>query len=256
VSQTGVDLASRERMGVEEGQLVMPFYLLCDISFSMYREMTALHEGVRRLRQAIVAEPVVDDVAQVCIITFSDTAKVVVPLGPMSASEVPAFTAENLTDYGAAFRTLAQTIDQDRARLLEGGYRIYRPCAFFLTDGLPTDEDWHTTFVKTLTYDPHTGIGMKAHPIFVPFGYRDAHEEILGQLAYPPDRAAWYHAKSQAIETVLKGVLDIIMQTVVSSGRTAGTGRPALLPATPMADSGIIQGASQHRADYHPDFLT
>ncbi len=246
---------SEERLqdgAAAEGQLVMPFYLICDVSYSMYREMSALNDGVRRLRRAIVAEPVVDDVAQVCIITFSDEAKIVVPLGPMSGCEIPELAEENLTNYGAAFRLLAQTIQQDHARLREQGYRIYRPCAFFLTDGLPTDSDWYKTFTSTLTYDRKTGEGMRAHPIFVPFGFREARDDMLRQLAYPPDRGKWYHAKAVTIEEVLKGILDIIMKSIVNSGRSAGTGMPTLIQQAPDPGSGIEQGDSGYDPDYLP----
>jgi uncharacterized protein YegL len=249
------DRTVQERMSAGEGQLVMPFYLICDVSFSIYREMDALNEGVKRLRRAIVSEPVVDDVAQVCIMTFSDTAKIIVPMGPMSGSEVPELAAENTTNYGLAFRALADAIEQDSAKFKVQDHRIYRPCAFFLTDGLPTDPDWHRTFVSTLTYDQQTGRGMKAHPIFVPFGFRDAHEEILGQLAYPPERSSWYHAKDTSIETVLKEVLGIIMKTVITSSRTAGTGQPMLIQQAPGRDSGIVQGKSMYTPDYDPDYL-
>jgi len=250
------DRIVQERMSAEEGRLVMPFYLICDVSFSMYKEMPALNEGVRRLRQAIVSEPVVDDVAQVSIMTFSDTAKIIVPMGPMSESEVPELAAENTTNYGLAFRALAEAIEQDSARFREQGYKIYRPCAFFLTDGLPTDHDWHKTFVSTLTYDKQSGRGMKAHPIFVPFGFRDALEEVLGQLAYPPERSRWYHARDMPIERVLKGVLGIIMNTIVSSSRTATTGQPTIVQQPPEKDSGIVQGESTYKPDYDPDYLS
>ena len=66
----------RERTWAEQGQLVMPFYLVCDVSYSMTNDMVALNEGVRRLRRAIVSEPVVDDVAQIRTTTLSDIAKV------------------------------------------------------------------------------------------------------------------------------------------------------------------------------------
>lgn len=240
----------RERTGAEQGQLVMPFYLICDVSFSMLREMRALNEGIKRLRRAIVSEPVVDDVAQVCIISFSDSAKVVMPMGPMSESEISELSAENTTNYGSAFRVLAQAIEEDAARLKQQGYRIYRPCAFFLTDGLPTDPDWHKTFIDTLTYDRRTGIGMKAHPIFIPFGFRDAQEDILKKLAYPPDRGKWYYARSVSIEEVLKGVLDIIMKTLISSGMSAGTGQPSIIQYAPEPGSGIVQGTSEYDSDY------
>lgn len=241
----------RERVSVEQGQLVMPFYLICDVSFSMYREMSALNEGIRRLRRAIVAEPAVDDIAQVCIISFSDSAKVVVPMGPLSESDIPELNAENATNYGNAFRALAQAIEQDSTKLKRQGYKVYRPCAFFLTDGLPTDEDWRNTFANTLTYDRQTGKGMKAYPIFVPFGFRDAHEDVIRQLAYPPDRSKWYYARSVSVDDVLKETLHIIMGTVITSGQTAMIGRPATIHYKPGPSSRIAHGDSE----YDPEFL-
>jgi uncharacterized protein YegL len=241
-----------ERGGPEQGQLVMPFYLICDVSYSMYKEIPALNDGVRRLRQAIVAEPVVDDVAQICVMTFSDQAKVIIPLGPMSACEIPPLGAENTTEYGAAFRLLAETIEQDHARLREKGYKIYRPCAFFLTDGLPTDHDWHKVFVECLTYNRETRQGMKAHPIFVPFGFRDAKQEILRQLAYPPDRAKWYHAETVQIDQVLTGLLDVIKKSVISSGNSSTTGEPTIILPDPDPATGI----TQHDSGYDENYLT
>jgi uncharacterized protein YegL len=240
-----------ERTGTEQGQLVMPFYLICDVSGSMYGDMEVLNDGVRRLRRAIVAEPVVDDVAQVCVMSFSDTAKVVMPMGQMSEREVPRLSVEGGTNYGTAFRALAQVIGEDSARLKGQGYKIYRPCAFFLTDGMPVDSDWHQTFTSTLTYDRQTGRGMRAYPIFVPFGFRDAQDGVLRQLAYPPERGKWYHAKSASVEDALRGILYIIMSTVVASGRSAATGQSAI-SQPPQAGLGIVQGSSE----YDPDYLS
>ena len=242
--------AVRERTDPAEGQLVMPFYLLCDVSASMSRDIHALNDGVRRLRRAIVVEPVVDDVVQICLMTFSDTAEIIMPLGQMSEREVPMLRPGGGTNYGAAFRELARAIGQDRASLSVQGYKIYRPCAFFLTDGMPNDRDWHRTFTNTLTYDRRTGTGMKSHPIFVPFGFRAAQEEVLAQLAYPPGRAKWYHSKDTTIEQSLNGVLEIIMLTVINSGRTAGAGQPTITPPPPPLRSGIVQGDSAYDSDY------
>ena len=143
-----------ERSSIEEGQLVMPFYIICDVSYSMSGDMKDLNDGLERLHRAIVAQPVADDVAQICIMSFSTTAKVLMPLGQMSEVSVPTLSVEGSTNYGAAFRELAHTIERDRTALKAQGFKIYRPCAFFLTDGEPTDSDWHQTFKDTLTYEP------------------------------------------------------------------------------------------------------
>jgi uncharacterized protein YegL len=242
----------RERTVVEQGQTVMPFYLICDVSHSMYSEIPALNDGIRQLLRAIVAVPSVEHVAQVSIITFSGEAKVVAPMSPVSDMEVPPFAAEGVSNYGTAFQALAQAIERDVARLKEQGYKVYRPCAFFLTDGLPTDRDWHHIFTRTLTYDRRTGQGMKAYPIFVPFGFREAQKDVLRQLAYPPDRGKWYQAKGANIKEGLKGILDIIMKTVVISGESLGGGRPAIIQQAPDPGSGIEQGDSGYDPDYLP----
>ena len=80
------------RLGV--GQVIMPFYLVCDVSRAMTGNIDALSDGVSRLRRAIIKQPVVDDVCQFCILTFSDSAKVVMPLRQMSIESTPQFSVE------------------------------------------------------------------------------------------------------------------------------------------------------------------
>lgn len=222
----------REHQAVDQGQLVMPFYLICDVSYSMVGDMQALNDSLQRLRRAIVAQPTVDDVAHICVMTFSDTAKVVMPLGQMSEHQVPTLSVEGGTNYGAAFTELAHTITRDAAALKQQGCKVYRPCAFFLTDGEPLDADWWETFKNTLTYNRATGVGMKQHPVFVPFGFRDAPDDVLKKLAYPLEKGKWYHIKSHDIEQALSGILKIIMNTVVSSGMSSQSGNPTLVHAT------------------------
>jgi len=247
---TGVGHTADRKHVPAKDQLAMPFYLVLDVSSSMYPEMSALNHGIKRLRRAIVAEPVVDDVAQICIMTFSDEPKIVVPMGRMSESEVPPLTAENGTNYGAVFRAVARAVERDCAKLREQGYGIYRPCVFFVTDGQPDDDDWHQTFTRTLTYDRQTGKGMKAHPIFVPFGFRDAPEDVLKQLAYPPDRGRWYHTKSTSFDEVLNMILGIIMMTIVSSGRSMPPGQSASARQEPEPGSAIVHDNSEYDPDY------
>lgn len=248
-----------ERTTVEEGQIVMPFYLLCDASGSMIRDMRAVNEGVRKLWGAILTEPVVYEVAQICVMSFSQTVRVAAPMGQVSIESIPELSVhmdEGGTYYGAAFTGLADAIRQDVATLRAQGYKVFRPCAFFLTDGEPGDADWSKTFTAELTYDRATRTGMKQHPIFVPFGFREAREDVLRQLAYPRDRGTWYHARTSDVTSALNGILDIIMNTVINSANSArptstGTTNPALLQQAPTQGSQIDHGDS----DYDPDYV-
>ncbi|MGH3193118.1 MAG: hypothetical protein ACRDOL_38885 [Streptosporangiaceae bacterium] len=86
---------------------------------------------------------------------------------------------------------------------------------------------------------------MKQYPVFIPFGYRDAPDDVLKKLAYPPEKGRWYHIKSQDIGQVIKLILDVIMKTVVSSGQSTSTGKPALVhPPAPSAP-GVTQGDAE-----------
>jgi uncharacterized protein YegL len=133
--------------------------------------------------------------------------------------------------------------------LKQQGYKVYRPCAFFLTDGVPQDEDWEETFKSTLTYDPATGQGMKGHPIFVPFGFGQASPATLAKLAYPARRGKWYMHRDANPALAVRNLLDVIMKTVIASSMSSLTPQPAVeLDRVP--DGGpIIQG------DYDPDYV-
>lgn len=240
-----------ERVTVAEGQLVMPFYLVCDVSSSMTGDMPALNDGIRRLYRSIAAEPQVDDVAQIGVITFSTSANVALPLTqPSEQSNLPTLSAYGGTNYGAAFTLLAKTIDQDLKALKDSGYKAYRPCAFFLTDGEPGDPSWQQTFTTTLTYDKEARKGNKAHPVFVPFGFRGAREDVLSKLAYPPGRGKWFHAKTHDIKEALEGILDAIMTSVMSSGMSGGSGAPTHIFQTSSPAGAIVSGDSEYDSQW------
>jgi uncharacterized protein YegL len=209
------------------GQVAMPFYLICDVSLSMSDDMAALNDGVQRLWGSVAAEPLAVDVARIGIMTFSDTATMVMPLTRLSEQPAPVLSVAGGTDYGAAFRELARVIPADCAALRAQGYRVFRPCAFFLTDGEPLDDGWRETFEATLTYNRVSGAGMRNHPVFIAFGFRDAPADVLECLAYPPGRGKWHHVKSDGIGAVITLIRDVIMKTVAASGHGSPAGQPA-----------------------------
>jgi uncharacterized protein YegL len=226
-----------------EGQMVMPFYIICDVSGSMKRDMPVLNEGIQKLRRSIVKNPVVDDLAHLSVITFSTNARVVMPLSQMSEEPMPTLVTDGgVTNYGDAFRELARAIPQDAAMLRTQGYKIYRPCAFFLTDGEPTDRNWLDTFRTTLTYDKNAGVGMKQYPVFIPFGFREAQEAELRKLAYPLGKGKYYHIKTQDIEQVIELILDLILNTVLASGQSSSFGKPALVHPPAPTMPGVTVG--------------
>lgn len=236
-------------IGAESGQPVMPFYLVFDVSYSMTNEMNVLNDSLNRLRRAIVSEPSVDDVARISVITFSDDANVVLPLTQLSDAPMPQLAVEGGTCYGAAFTALRTIIEKDSHELKAVGAKVFRPCAFFLTDGEPNDHDWAQVFKDNLTYNPATGVGMRAHPIFVPFGFRDANPDMMKKLAYPRERGKWFLASSTSPEKAVEGILDLVMRSVLVSSRGVGTNQAASGLAQPAPGSGITSGDAEYDLD-------
>lgn len=188
--------------------IVAPIYLLCDTSRWMQNGISSLEREIEHLVRYVILSPVLDDIVQISVISFSDTARTEVPLTQASEIEIPTFTTGGNANYGAVFRHLAENIVRDRARFREQAYRIQRPIALFLTAGNPDDADWHEAFIETLTYEPRTGNGFKAHPIFIPYSFGSVADNSLDVLAYPSGRSAAHHAESSTIERVIANIVD------------------------------------------------
>lgn len=61
------------------------------------------------------------------------------------------------------------------AELKAQGHEVYRPVAFFLSDGIPTDEDWPIAHRELLN--------SRYAPKIIAFGIGDAEAQIIGQVA-------------------------------------------------------------------------
>jgi uncharacterized protein YegL len=219
-----------------DGQMVMPFYLIVDISSSMSGDVGELSTAIDDMVQAILTDPVVDDLVMLSIITFNHTATSVVPLSPPSEVITPTLHANGGTNYGAAFHEFHRAFEDDRVRLKGKGMRVYRPCVFFLTDGAPGDGDYLETFRNLFAYDPNARTGNKAFPYFVPFGIRDAPEKVMRSLAYPNfgrTKGRWFLSRSTKVGEVLRAMTEVIGQTALSSGQSALAGVPQIIPPQP-----------------------
>lgn len=231
-----------------DGQVIMPFYLIIDISGSMTGDEQNLTAAIDDLIQAIRKDPVVDDLVMLSIITFNHIAQTVVPLGSPSGVTAPPIRAGGGTSYGEAFREYHQAFEQDRARLKGQGMKVYRPCVFFLTDGAPGDSDWYQTFKSLFSYDPTAKSGNRAFPYFVPYGFRDAPEHVMRQLAYPnfgPTKGRWFLSKTNNAGEVLKAMAEVLGNTAISSGLSAERGVPQIVPPTPVAGSNAQFGEAE-----------
>lgn len=229
---------------------ILPFYLLIDVSFSMTEDgkLEAANTIVKELRNALAEHPVIADKVRFGVIDFSDDSQVVVPLCDLSMfSEEPAFAPRGGTSYVAAFDMARRQIEQDVDQLKADGFDVHRPAVFFISDGLPTDEEheWRSAFTTLTSYDKATKSGFAYFPNVIPFGI-GATPEVLREMIHPRDRSKCYFMKDGAnAGEVLSSMAQILIQSTLMSGASFGSGGPGFV----LPDDSSL-GANVVAADY------
>ena len=157
---------------------ILPFYVVCDQSYSMADHLDALNDGLAQLHAAVGTDPVVADKTRFCLIGFSGEAEVLQPL--CRASDVVGLTdltTQAATSFGEAFTLLRDTIENDVDELKSRGDQVYRPAVFFLSDGHPTDhQTWPAAYERLIDPD------WPARPNIISFGIGDADAGTIGRI--------------------------------------------------------------------------
>jgi uncharacterized protein YegL len=157
---------------------VLPFYVVCDVSYSMMDHIDAVNDSLRDLQRAIGADQAVSEMIRFCLIGFSESAEVLVPLGrPSEIGELSGLTVRAASNFGAVFTFLRDQIARDVERLMARSCRVCRPAVFFLSDGQPTDPStWSSGFAAL------TDAAWIARPNVIAFGIGDADPVTIARI--------------------------------------------------------------------------
>lgn len=226
-------------------QLVLPFYVLTDVSYSMTQThqtspdgphktpLEAVNEVVPALKDALDENPILGDKIQFALVDFSDDAQTKIPLCDLlkvDTASIPTLTARGGTSYAAAFRAMRQQIDSDVRQLKADGYKVHRPAVFFLTDGEPSDSeaDWLAAFGEL------TDSSFKARPNIIPFGVGEAKKVVLDKIAYPQGRMRSFIAKDGVDPAdAIRSMAELLISSVIASANSMsadGTAGGFVLP--------------------------
>ncbi|MFZ3493385.1 helix-turn-helix domain-containing protein [Streptomyces sp. 5.8] len=157
----------------------LPLYVVCDVSSSLAPQVPALNEALLRLSRTLLDSRLLSSMTRVCVIAFANRAQVVTPLGDFTdPATIPPLQAYGGCAYGPALALLRSTIQQDVTALKAQGHRLYRPVAFFITDGEPTDR---TTWESE--HDALTAVDWRHHPHILAFGLGTSHNSTIRRLA-------------------------------------------------------------------------
>jgi uncharacterized protein YegL len=231
---------SEDRKADGEGQIIMPFYLLCDVSGSMESDMGELNRALGQLHQQLLNEPIINDLVMMSVITFNHGAKTAVPLASPEEITLPTLSASGGTDYSPPLREFHEKFTADRTRLKSEGKRVYRPCIYFLTDGDPNNTSYEGTMASLIAKENNT-----AYPYICAFGFRDATAAKLQKLAYPDfgddnKRGRYFIAKDGAsIIQVLEAMVGVLARSILQSANSASAGTPTVVMPEPTGVTGM-----------------
>ena len=211
-----------EALAPNERFPIFPVLLVIDTSSSMAGDpIDAVNHTLPELKQLILDDPTVGEIARIAIITFATDATMALDLCDLAHTQLPQLTAGGSTNYTAAFETTRHTLETT-IRGLGKGTRFHTPVVFFLSDGQPTTGgDWSSA-LSTLT-DP----GWKFRPEIVTFGFGHAHPDTLAKIAT-------HHALLATDAPPAEQAKDIL-HTIIGSIRTTSTSL-----RTDQTDGGLI----------------
>lgn len=211
--------------------LILPFYLVADVSYSMTQQsspdaesaLAAANRMAVAVKDALDEAPLLRDKVRFSLIDFSDDARIQIPLCDLSdlgVDELPTLQARGGTSFAAAFKLLRSTIEADAAQLHADGHKVHRPAVFFLTDGEPTDrpDEWKSAFATLV--DPN----FRGGPNVIPFGVAGATEDTLKQLVHPVGRMRHFIASNSTDPAdAIRSMAEILIGSIIASANSIAT---------------------------------
>ena len=197
------------------GLQVWPFYFLCDESASMSgAPINVVNESLQKIWSELIKSPALSDKAWVSVISFSDTAEVLVPLTDLQElTSMPGCTVGGQANYANAFRKLKRVIDDDVKYLLQLEMKVIRPFIFFMSGGEPADDNWREAHIELIN-----GSDLPFRPQIISFGFGSAGGQIIHEVATEPGRGVPRQAYLAADGFVPEQVIAEIATLLIPSG--------------------------------------
>jgi uncharacterized protein YegL len=158
---------------------VLPLYVVCDVTHSAQDSNLLDVGGIADAFLDMSCNPYVAEKVRACMVTFSDDAKVVLPLSDLSdGTQIPPLTAgSKVRRYGPVFTLMKDLIQRDVQRLREEDQQnVLRPVMIFISGGPPTDE-WKHNYLNLVDS------GFASRPNIFTWAVGDAEPGRVAEIA-------------------------------------------------------------------------
>jgi uncharacterized protein YegL len=165
-------------------------------------------------------------------------------------------TVRGGTSFAAPLRLLRDEIESNIKQLKADGFVTHRPAVFFLSDGMPTDEQsqWQSAFRDLTTYDRETKVGFAMRPNVVPCGVDQANPLVMRQLIFPStgekQMRMYLMDQGEDAAKAISSIAKVLISSILSSGVSMATGGSGImLPAAEDVPDGV-HGYAAEDEDY------
>ncbi|HFL2185340.1 VWA domain-containing protein [Pseudomonas sp. NMI4491_12] len=146
---------------VENPTARVPICLVLDVSGSMDGEpIQELQSGVKMFFDAIRQDEVAQYAAEICIVTFGNSAQKVLDFMSIDRQDVPTLNAGGMTPMGQGVSMALDLLEARKEDYKRAGVDYYQPWMVIMTDGEPTDD------ITTCSSRIHSLVSSKKLTVF------------------------------------------------------------------------------------------
>jgi len=223
---------SREWDPSEARRQAWPFYIVCDVSESMWSEKTwksvdsphtIMNQSLSLMLETLADHPLAKKIAHLGILVFAADAETHYELAPFERGGIgllPKGTKSGTwTNYVAVWKHLNDVVRQDIDRLQEEEYSLKEPVVFFLTDGNAGAVDIKQPIEKWKPYrDTLCDRSYPYRPRVIALGMGNVNREtVLAIRSDDPPGGAYRADPGQPASLLLDGIMRFIITSIKDS---------------------------------------
>jgi uncharacterized protein YegL len=209
---------------------VFPFYVVCDVSRSMWdpdlndsqpvTPLNVVEDSLPDMLTALEEDPTALETAYLGIVAFGDSPVLVLPLTPLADEPaIPVLPRQAATNYVEVFKFLDRQLRSDQERLISANLGTYNPVVFFLTDGnaqvgghIQKESRW-LPLREALDFANHP-----FHPVIVALGIGDVEANTVRNIRSTRPRGVACVAEGNAIPgDLLRAIIGSIIFSITKS---------------------------------------